>query len=1113
MKQTISKLALTLGLILMFGANAWAGTKDYKVTCTVEGYEGSYKPGTTIEGKKIGYTIKQEYSSGLIGIGAQEGVSTDADAETLTMQKYNKTPTVLYTNNVTDFITARTISGFDASITVDGTLITIAYTKDFSATYTVSCLKSNGNSQTMGNNYGYTIKKAYPANDEGISTAANAKTLIIKNKNQEPTVLTTENILDYITLRTGSGQAKVTVDGTKITIQYGTETSVNYNVVCTLNGNSQTMNGTYGYTILKAYPANNEGVSTGADASPLTLKKWGSNITTLSTSNIGDYITPRSVDETGATVTVTSRTSYGSTTRTITIAYTGLIEYTVVFANTPAGYGYTLEQGTESGTNKFKVAATITQSNYRDYITVNNPAGYESTVTVSGTTITVSYSKTNVTEFIIGDLKYKVLTDPSGETNGTVSVRLNNMKAENVTIPATVTYDECTYDVTEIPGFGFTKYYNKNSTGQSTQASDMAKAYNRQSPYDDLDEGIDALTMYLDGDYAAHLWCSNPNSRDYERLTDGSYALDARETVNGHGGNNDHNERYSKYFHGFNPYLKTVTFEEGSKITKIGSDAFSGCWNLEGIQIPYSVESIGTCAFGGCISMAKFEIEVDGTNKCNPKLQVLEDSLLIHCESLTSLRIPEGITTIGHRATQYLLRLSKIELPSTLTIIKGEFMCTALSLTSITIPASVTEIGGSAFHGCEALKSAYLLGEPSALNMSSEDGYSGVETFGSNNAYCALPLSGCTFYTSPNYLYDKDEDRTGSTKDAYNATKYSSSWGTVDGDHNNDAKEAGNFFKAVFPGTEKKYVPGKWVTFCMPESEIFFSVGNKKFIDQNTAGEQEEYSVKERPAASADGDAKPTFLQHNFEYGWKDEYYGEYSGFGPGCKVAKMTDAWEDNTNHNFYHVRFDVIPTAEIQPNTPYLILPMVEEGESQDSLKILMWTDDDLQREKFRGNFTIKHQLSCYSEDKHQDETITVGHSKPATVYMYGQIQRGETALIENDIYFKSSGNATGKIGEFKIVANGTAKVTLKSCSAYWNVTQGAKDSGSVVSKVKLGSADNFNDTPVVDAINDIQNDKQVRVVVEGIYDLNGRKLNVSQDQLPDGMYIMDGKKVLKK
>lgn len=1149
MKQTISKLALTLGLILMFGANAWAGTKDYKVTCTVEGYEGSYKPGTTIEGKKIGYTIKQEYSSGLIGIGAQEGVSTDADAETLTMQKYNKTPTVLYTNNVTDFITARTISGFDASITVDGTLITIAYTKDFSTTYTVSCLKSNGNSQTMGNNYGYTIKKAYPANDEGISTAANEKTLIIKNKNQEPTVLTTENILDYITLRSGGGQAKVTVDGTKITIQYGTETSVNYNVVCTLNGNSQTMNGTYGYTILKAYPANNEGVSTGADASPLTLKKWGSNITTLSTSNIGDYITPRSVDETGATVTVTSRTSHGSTTRTITIAYTGLIEYTVVFANTPAGYGYTLEQGTESGTNKFKVAATITQSNYRDYITVNNPAGYESTVTVSGTTITVSYSKTNVTEFIIGDLKYKVLTDPSGETNGTVSVRLNNMKAENVTIPATVTYDECTYDVTEIPGFGFTKYYSDNSTGQSTQASDMAKAYNRQSPYDDLDEGIDALTMYLDGDYAAHLWCSNPNSREYKRLNDGTYELDARETVEGHGGNSNHNERYSTYFHGFNPYLKTVTFEEGSKITKIGNDAFCGCWNLEGIQIPYSVESIGTCAFGGCISLAKFEIGVNGTNKCNPKLQVLEDSLLIHCESLTSLRIPEGITTIGQRTTQYLLRLSKIELPSTLTTIKGEFMCTALSLTSISIPASVTIIGGSAFHGCEALSDVYLLGPPSSLKMNGE--YSNVKTFGSNNAYCAKALNNCTFHVLPQYLYSKEEIAAGyrskkptdeGYKEAYNGT-YSSdilnSWGTVDGDNSETAAADGNYFTSTFPEVKKTYVPGQWVTFCMPESEIFFEItdadgklANQSFVDLNeetkakvqkeqsseidpTPGEQEEYSVKERPAATTD--AASGFLKYNFEYGWD-----KYDGFGPGCEVAIMTDAWEDAIDPNLYHARFDLINIDQIQPNTPYLICPMLEEGASQADLNICLWTDEDMRRKEFVDNMgAYPHTITKHTEGTHKDSKLNPGHKKPAYVNMIGQIDRGLTnALQPYDIYFKSAGpgwvtDSKRHIGDFKMVPEG-GTTYLHSCSAYWNVVveEGKLNSGGYVSQVKLGSVAEFDAVPAdPTAINEIQNDKPARIVVDGIYDMNGRKLDVDQSQLPQGMYIVNGKKVLNK
>ena len=39
------------------------------------------------------------------------------------------------------------------------------------------------------------------------------------------------------------------------------------------------------------------------------------------------------------------------------------------------------------------------------------------------------------------------------------------------------------------------------------------------------------------------------------------------------------------------------------------------------------------------------------------------------------------------------------------------------------------------------------------------------------------------------------------------------------------------------------------------------------------------------------------------------------------------------------------------------------------------------------------------------------------------------------------------------------------------------------------------------------------ETKVVIDAIYDLNGHKLNVKPEELPQGMFIINGKKVINK
>ncbi len=899
-------------------------------------------------------------------------------------------------------------------------------------------------------------------------------------------------------------------------------------------------------TITYTLPTEYTVVVSPADAGSFTLKEGltlleGNKFKTwdeITSRNVTEYVFPANAAEGYLFKSVSISGN------TITVLYIEPQVYTVVYVDNkcPDGGGYTLKNGAVERDGNIVVPDILDNDNLLDYVTPKFVNGFSEGASVSGNTITIGYTAgEQAKSFTDGYLLYKVTKNAVAYgAKGTVSVELTDdgkKEATSVSIPVSVSNGAYSYDVTSIPAFGFTTQYGTTEHSSTNDDQDKAIAA-------DFNAGnISAISLRVENGIAYHTNCSNPENRTNERGDD----MDTKKDFgkNGVSLSTGDNARYSYYFLGYNPNLVSVEIPADSKITTIGNNAFSGCWNLESFYVPFSVTSIGIGAFGGCISMSDFQFATGMVNGQPNMTQLTEipDYMFIHCESLTTLRIPEGITTLGERSTQYMLRLSKIELPSTLVTIEGEFLCTALSLKTLTIPAKVETIGASAFHGCEALEHIYFLGAPSALSM----GTGSNVTFGPNDGYCALAIRGCAFHVLPQYLYNTKapegeqsefdkyhgaKEGAEGYKNAFNADTYENSWGKVDGVN-------GNYFTAEFPEVEKKYVPGKWVTFCMPESEIFFEIEGEKgelanptFVEYNEetkkkhtegggttpeGGNQSGYAVKARPAATT-GESSG-FLKYNFEYGW-----GDYDGFGPGCLVAQMTDVWQDPDTDNksqLYHANFVCIDINQIQPNTPYLICPMVEEGTSQTDLNICLWTDNDLKRDAFISNMgeEAKHTKTLHTDDTKQ---TSVGTTRPAFVHMIGQINRGEeNPLLPGDIYFKSAGTGwqdnkgkLGNIGTFYMVEEGKTAY-LHSCSAYWQVVQGTKEDGGYVStEVKLGSVADFEDVPAdPTAINEVQTDNQPRIIVEGIYDMSGRKLDVDQSQLPEGMYIMNGKKVLNK
>lgn len=229
--------------------------------------------------------------------------------------------------------------------------------------------------------------------------------------------------------------------------------------------------------------------------------------------------------------------------------------------------------------------------------------------------------------------------------------------------------------------------------------------------------------------------------------------------------------------------LATVTFAEGSHLKSIGVSAFSGTDSahprFKEIQIPDSVETIGTNAFHNCQDLESITLPAS--------LETIESSAFSSCRKLSEIRLPASLKAIqsyvfdgcssletvfydgslarwsqintsngflgfSHPSlvtddytaqfipvkdendpdpppktvtiTKYTGTESTVILPSTInswpvTKIGEDALKDHTTITSVTIPDSVTEIGSNAFADCTNLTSVNYKGDWSNLTIQS----------------------------------------------------------------------------------------------------------------------------------------------------------------------------------------------------------------------------------------------------------------------------------------------------------------------------------------------------------------------------------------------------------
>ena len=140
----------------------------------------------------------------------------------------------------------------------------------------------------------------------------------------------------------------------------------------------------------------------------------------------------------------------------------------------------------------------------------------------------------------------------------------------------------------------------------------------------------------------------------------------------------------------------------GLPVTAIGGNYSSGYWagafyqrtSLTSVTIPNSVTSIGEYAFYECTSLTSVTIPNSVTS--------IEYAAFSGC-ALTSITIPNSITSIADTTFAGCYSLTNLTIPTSVTNIGFDAFSACPSLTSVAIPSSVTSIGGYAFSGCGSL--------------------------------------------------------------------------------------------------------------------------------------------------------------------------------------------------------------------------------------------------------------------------------------------------------------------------------------------------------------------------------------------------------------------------
>ena len=530
-----------------------------------------------------------------------------------------------------------------------------------------------------------------------------------------------------------------------------------------------------------------------------------------------------------------------------------------------------------------------------------------------------------------------------------------------------------------------------------------------------------------------------------------------------------------------NRRLQTVRFEKASNVRSIADYAFLSCHALTTIEIPQSVEYLGEAAFSQCTGLTNgLTFERTSGASFTTGIKVIRNFTFWLCKNMTSLELPDGILVIeGMQAgapLQYLLNLTHLRLPNTLVAVGPHFLCDASSLTEVSIPASVRYIDGACFHGCQSLQEVYLLGPASAL----QGAYQGSDTFDGNDTFCKDNVQNCVFITTQENIRGYMEDANGV-------------WQKI-ADNRQGCDKNGVWAVKVDEGGNIVRKANGEIEYEMDENNqhVYLKYADGTNVKATACGNGWGNALTYLP------DQKMTFTPGKWATVIFPKAYTQaqlQETFGSDVVLAKMTGFlspdWTVVNGKRTYHLNFTQQTAADA--NTPYMIKPGHIVANDNTPYDVTMIAASEM-NDDYRAELT-------------RDHALTINASDNSEVIMYGWFKKRD--MKQWEFYFMNplKNGVYNTACVFKRIVDPAEAPTIKAFRCYWRIwLEGeAQDAGAGAKSAFFRFADDDETTGIE------QTESNISIEIGNIYDLNGRKMDLKKEDLPKGLFIINGKKVM--
>ena len=182
--------------------------------------------------------------------------------------------------------------------------------------------------------------------------------------------------------------------------------------------------------------------------------------------------------------------------------------------------------------------------------------------------------------------------------------------------------------------------------------------------------------------------------------------------------------------------LTTVTFEEGSSLKAL--TGFAGCSNLQNIEIPEGIESVG--GLSGCgfysislpASVKRIEAYAFSGSSLfsiymTDNVEYIGNNAFSNCRQLRDITLPASIAEIDFDLFYDCKALETITIPDSVTVIRSRAF-NGSGLKNLTVGKGVKHIGDGAFENCNSLTNVYIYDVAAWCGITFETTFSGARS-------------------------------------------------------------------------------------------------------------------------------------------------------------------------------------------------------------------------------------------------------------------------------------------------------------------------------------------------------------------------------------------------